>query len=46
MDTLDDNKKKGQRVWDFTRRFILNKYVIVLLGFAVFMTFVKMDFCR
>lgn len=41
MDTLDDNKKKGQRVWDFTRRFILNKYVVVLLGFAFFMTFVS-----
>lgn len=37
MDTHSSNER---RIWMFIRRYVLNKYVIVLVTFAVLMTFV------
>ena len=40
MENIDPHTSNGHRVWMFIRRYVLNKYVIVLVSFAVFMTLI------
>lgn len=38
--TMSENKINWARVWEITRKYILNKYIIVLLIFGIVMVFV------
>ena len=38
--TMSENKMNWARIWEITRKYILNKYIIVLLVFGVVMIFV------
>lgn len=37
---MSENKINWARVWEITRKYILNKYIIVLLIFGIVMVFV------